>query len=166
MSQDTQDTSQKKVSMQAVKQLRQQTGARIMDCKQALEEAAGDPEQAQEIIQKKYLQRAEKKQDRATEAGYIASYAHNTGTVAALVEVQCETDFVAKNKQFRAMARNLAMQVTAMNPADKQELLAQDFIKDPDMTVETYFKSVSGKIGENMSLTRFVRYELGQAEDK
>ncbi len=148
-------------SMDDLKQLREETGARIMDCKKALEETDGDLAEAKEFIADKYLSRAEKKQDRATKEGYIASYVHNNGQVGALVEVQCETDFVARNEEFRTMARDLAMQVAAMNPADVEELLEQEFIKDPSMDIETYVKSISGKIGERMVVSRISRLEVG-----
>ena len=151
--------------MQDVKKLREETGARILDCKKALEEAQGDMEQAKQVVAEKDLARAEKKQGRETKEGYVASYVHNTGKVAALVEVQCETDFVAKNDNFRTMVRNLAMQVAAMNPDSVEELLEQDYIKDPAQDVETYFKSVSGKIGENMVVARFVRFEVGGSQE-
>lgn len=149
------------VTMEQVKELRESTGARILDCKKALEEANGDMKKAQEIVEAKGLSRAEKKEDRETKEGYIAAYTHNTGKIAALVEVACETDFVAANEEFRQMVKDIAMQVVAMNPESKEELLAQDFIKDPDKTVELLIKSTSGKIGEKMELVRFQRLEIG-----
>lgn len=152
--------------MKDIKQLREETGARVLDCKKALEEAGGDLEKAKKIVAEKDLARAAKKSDRETKEGFIASYVHNTGKVGVLVEIQCETDFVAKNEDFRTMARNLAMQVAAMNPEDVESLLEQDYVKDPSQNVETYFKSVSGKIGENMVIERFVRYEVGESQEK
>jgi len=149
-------------SMSDVKKLREETGARVLDCKKAMDEAQGDYEKAKEIVAAKDLARAEKKADRVTQEGYIASYVHNTGKVAAMVEVLCETDFVAKNETFQEMARNIAMHVVAMSPENVEELLEQDYVKDPSTKIETYVKSVSGKIGENMKVSRFVRYELGQ----
>ncbi len=149
-------------SMSDVKKLREETGARVLDCKKAMDEAKGDYEKAKEIVAAKDLARAEKKADRVTQEGYIASYVHNTGKVAAMVEVLCETDFVAKNETFQEMARNIAMHVVAMSPENVEELLEQDYVKDPSTKIETYVKSVSGKIGENMKVNRFVRYELGQ----
>lgn len=149
------------ISMDQIKQLRKITKARIMDCKKALEETSGDLKKAQKIVAKKGLARAEKKTDRETKAGFVAHYVHNNGLIAALVEIQCETDFVAANAEFRIMARNIAMQVAAMNPANKEELLAQDYVKDPETTIGGLIKSASGKIGENMVLERFVRYEVG-----
>ncbi|MGD9129026.1 MAG: translation elongation factor Ts [Candidatus Woesebacteria bacterium] len=149
-------------TMKDVKKLREETGARIMDCKKALEESKGDFKKAIKIVEEKGLARAEKKSDRETKSGYIASYVHNNGLVAALVEIQCETDFVAQNEEFRAMAKDIAMQVVAMNPENVKDLLAQEFIKEPAKKIETILKSVSGKIGEKMVISRFVRYEVGK----
>ncbi len=151
-----------KISMKDIKKLREETSARILDCKKALQEADGDLEKAKEIVIEKGLARAEKKQDRETRAGLIACYSHNTGKVGAMVEIQCETDFVAQNEEFQTMAHELAMQVTAMNPESVEDLLQQDYLKDPDVTVETYIKQLSGKIGEKMVLARFERFELGE----
>jgi len=151
-----------KISTADLKKLREETGARILDCKKALEEANGDLKKAKKIVEAKGLARAEKKADRETKAGYVASYVHNNGLIAALVEIQCETDFVAQNQEFKDVAKDIAMQVTAMNPADVKELFEQDFIKDPSKTIENLLKSLSGKIGEKMILKRFVRFEVGQ----
>ncbi len=153
-----------KVSMKDVKKLREETKARVLDCKKALEQAKGDFDRAKEIVAEKGLARAEKKKDRDTKAGLVASYVHNNGKVAALVEVQCETDFVTQNEEFKTMARDIAMQVTAMKPENVEELLQQEFIKDPSINIETLVKALSGKIGEKMVVTRFVRYELGEQE--
>lgn len=149
------------ITTEDVKKLREATGARIMDCKKALEEAKGDFAKAVTLVEAKGLARAEKNADRETKAGFIANYVHMTGMTAALVEVVCETDFVAKNQEFRDLAREIAMQVTAMNPASVDELLEQEFIKDPSKTIGEMLKSLSGKIGEKMVINRFVRYELG-----
>lgn len=145
-----------------VKKLREETGAGMMDCKKALDEAKGNFDEAKEIVRQKGLARAEKKADRETKEGYIASYVHATGKTAALVEILCETDFVARNEEFQSMARDVAMQVVAMTPADTQELLGQDFIKDPSMTVQDVVKGLSGKIGEKFEINRFVRYTVGE----
>lgn len=148
--------------MADVKKLREKTGARIMDCKKALEEAKGDQKKAEKIVAVKGLARAEKSADRETKAGYVANYVHSDGMVACLVEVLCETDFVAQNGEFRTMAKNIAMQVVAMSPKNVKELLAQDNIKDANQTIEGTLKALSGKIGEKMTINRFVRYEIGQ----
>lgn len=149
------------ITAQDIKKLREVTGARIMDCKKALEEANGDFKKAEALVEAKGLARAEKNEDRETKAGFIAHYVHMTGMTAALVEVVCETDFVAKNQDFRDLARDIAMHVTAMNPASVEELLEQEFIKDGSKTIGGMLKALSGKIGEKMVISRFVRYELG-----
>lgn len=148
------------ISMDQIKQLREATGARILDCQKALQEADGDFDKAVSIVEAKGLARAEKSQDRETKVGYIATYTHNTGMVAAMVEILCETDFVAQNEEFRQMARDIAMQVTAMNAESVDDLLQQDFIKDPEKTVALVIKSLSGKIGEKMTLSRFQRFAI------
>jgi elongation factor Ts len=146
-----------------IKRLREETGAGMMDCKKALDEAGGDMDKARELVAARGLAKAEKKADRETTEGYIASYVHMNNRVAALVEVRCETDFVARNEEFQTMARNVAMQVVSMNPDDVADLLEQDFVKDPSMTIEGLLKATSGKIGEKFEISRFVRYEVGQA---
>ena len=150
------------VSMSDIKKLRELTGAGVMDAKKALVESDGDFEKAKEWVKKKGLARAEKKADRETTEGYIANYIHTTGKVAALVEIMCETDFVARNEEFRSMARDVAMQVASMNPENVAELLEMDFIKDPSTTIESMVKGLSGKIGEKMVVNRFVRYQVGE----
>lgn len=147
--------------MDEIKKLREITGARILDCQKALQEAEGDLDKAVAIVEAKGLARAEKNQDRETKVGYIATYTHNTGVVAAMVEMLCETDFVAQNEDFRQMTRDIAMQVAAMGAENVEELLQQDAIKDPEKTVELVIKSLSGKIGEKMILNRFERFAIG-----
>jgi elongation factor Ts len=145
-----------------IKKLREETGAGMLDCKKALEEARGDFEAAAEVVRKKGLAKAEKKADRETKEGYIASYVHATNKVAAMVEILCETDFVARNEEFQAMAKDVAMHVVAMNPENVEELLKEQFVKDPSKTVEELVKGISGKIGEKFVLNRFIRYEVGE----
>ncbi|NCN51354.1 MAG: translation elongation factor Ts [Candidatus Pacebacteria bacterium] len=149
-------------SVSDVKKLREETGAGMMDCKKALDSANGDYEAAKEIVRQKGLARAEKKADRETKEGYISSYVHATGKTASMVELLCETDFVARNDEFQAMAKGLAMQVVAMSPETVEELLSQDYIKDPSMTVEEVVKGLSGKIGEKFVVNRFVKYVVGE----
>jgi len=150
------------ISMDLIKQLREETGARIMDCKKALEEANGDLAKAKEAVAAKGLARAEKTSDRQATIGYVASYTHATGLIASLVELLCETDFVAANEEFRQLAKDLAMQVAALAPADQAEFLAQEFVKNPSQTVEMTIKALSGKIGEKMLIGRFARFAVGQ----
>ncbi len=145
-----------------VKKLREETGAGMMDCKKALDEANGNFEEAKEVVRQRGLALAEKKSDRETKEGYIASYVHANSKVAALVEILCETDFVARNAEFQTMVRDVAMHIVAMNPATIADLLEDQFIKDPEKTVEELVKGVSGKIGEKFVVNRFVRYEVGE----
>lgn len=149
-------------SIDELKKLRKETGARVMDAKKALEEAKGDYDKAKKLVEKKGLARAEKNADRETKAGYIASYVHNNGLVSSMVELVCETDYVAKNDEFRSLAKEIAMQVAAMKPADVDELLEQEFIRDSSLTIGKMVKALSGKIGEKMVVTRFARYEIGE----
>lgn len=145
-----------------VKTLREKTGAGMMDCKKALDVANGDMAQAEALVMERGLAKAEKKADRETKEGFVASYVHTTGKVGVLVELLCETDFVGRNEEFRALAKDIAMQVAAMNPTDAAELLAQPFIKDGAVTVEQLIKQLSGKIGEHITLGRFIRMGVGE----
>lgn len=145
-----------------IKNLREETGAGMLDCKKALDESNGDMSAAREWIKARGMAKAAKTADRETKEGYIGSYVHATGKTAALVEVLCETDFVARNDEFRTLVRDIAMHVVAMNPADVAELLEQEFVKDPSQTIEQLLKALSGKIGENMTIARFVRYQVGE----
>ncbi len=149
-------------SVADIKKLREDSGAGMLDCKKALDEANGDYAQAKEIVRKKGLAKAEKKADRETKEGYIASYVHANNKVASMVEILCETDFVARNQEFQSMARDVAMHIVATNPDTVEMLLKEPFVKDPDKTVEVLVKEVSGKIGEKFVVNRFVRYEVGE----
>lgn len=160
-----------------IKALRDSTGAGIMDSKRALEEAGGDIERAQDILREKGIASAAKKVDRETEQGVIECYIHSGGRIGAMVEVNCETDFVARTEDFKALAHDIAMQVAAMNPrfiaeseipegedVNPQEscLLQQPFIKDPGMTIDELIKELIGKLGENIRIRRFSRFSLGE----
>jgi len=147
--------------MDKIKELREQTGAGIMDAKKAIEEAGGDMEKAKAIITAKGLARAESKADREVSSGKVYCYTHGGGTVAAMVEVACETDFVAKTPEFEALCKELAMQIVSMDPKNTEELLAQDYIRDSGKTIDQIIKELSGKTGENIRVTRFVRFKLG-----
>lgn len=151
-----------KISAQDIKKLREETGAGVMDCKQALTQAKGVYAKAKEFVIERGMAKAEKKADRQVKEGTIAQYVHSTGKTGALVELLCETDFVARNNEFLSLSHDLAMQVVAMNPNSLEDLMKQDFIKDPSMTVEKAVKQLSGKIGEKLALTRFVRFQLGE----
>ncbi|MQG88511.1 MAG: translation elongation factor Ts [SAR202 cluster bacterium] len=164
------------VSAAQVKELRDKTGAGIMDSKRALEESDGDITKAEEILNQKGLASAAKKADRETSEGLVVSYIHTGGRVGALVELNCETDFVARTEDFESLGRNIAMQVAAMSPlhvdresvpegADhvKEEslLLEQEYIRDSSMKISDLLKATIGKLGENIRIRRFSRFELG-----
>jgi len=142
-----------------VQKLREATGAGVMECKRALEDASGDFEKAVRLIEERGVVRAEKKADRATGAGLIESYIHN-GRVGVLLELRSETDFVAHSEPFRNLAHELVMQIAAMNPKDVAGLFAQPYIKNAATTVEELIKGIIAKVGENIRVERFTRYEL------
>jgi len=142
-----------------VKKLRELTGAGVMECKRALEEARGDLDEAKKIIEERGLLKAEKKSERKTGSGGLESYIHN-GRVGVLLELRCETDFVARTEDFKNLAHELAMHIAAMNPENVESLLAQPFVKDASKTVNDVIKQTIGKIGENMKVERFMRYQL------
>ncbi|MFQ5544111.1 MAG: translation elongation factor Ts [Nitrospiria bacterium] len=193
-----------------IKVLREKTGAGMMDCKAALLESNGDIEKAVDFLRRKGLAAAGKKSGRHTKEGCISSYIHG-GRVGVLIEVNCETDFVARNPEFQTFVRDLAMQVAGANPVpryvregdipkevlEKEEsifmdqaralkkpeeiaikvskgklrkfiqevcLLSQPFIKDPDMTIQELVSGKIAKMGENIQICRFVRYQLGEEE--
>ena len=148
--------------MDQIKKLRKETGAGIMDAKKALEESKGNLKKAKTLITKKGLAKAEKKANRETGSGIIHTYVHHNALSGAMIELQCETDFVASNKEFINLAKELAMQVNSMNPGDAKEFLNQEYIRDSKLTVEELIKGVSGKLGENIKLKRFIRYSLGE----
>jgi len=151
-----------KVSISQVKKLRSQTGAPIIECQQALKKAGGKLDKAKEILRKKGLARASKKTDRATSCGLVETYVHSTGKVGAMVELCCETDFVARTDEFKNLAHELAMQVASMNPKDVKALMNQEYIRDPDKKVEELVKETIGKLGENITIRRFERFKLGE----
>ena len=194
-----------KIPTDRIKELREQSGAGIMECRNALIEAEGELEKAAEYLRKRGKERAAKRADRATGEGVVASYIHANQKIGSLVEVYCETDFVAKNSEFQELAYDLAMQVAATAPsyvslekADEKEkreyehmvreelaleskpveiiekivggkvkkhfeeisLLSQPFVKNPDMTVDDLLKEKIAKIGENIRIGKFVRFEI------
>jgi elongation factor Ts len=144
-----------------LKQLREETAASIADCRMALEETNNDYKKALEWLKKRGLEKAGKKADRETSQGLIDAYIHQGGKIGVLLEVRCETDFVAKTDDFKNLTKELGMQISAMNPKNVEELLKQEYIRDPKMTIEELVKSVIGKLGENITVARFQRYALG-----
>jgi elongation factor Ts len=199
-----------KVSTQLVKELREKTGVGVMDCKNVIEEAAGDINKAIEILRKKGIAKAQKREGRITSEGQIHSYVHMGGKIGVLVEVNCETDFSAKTEDFTNFAKNLAMHIAATNPiaissedlppeivkrekeiyraqamnSGKGEkvaerivegrlrkffsevcLLNQVYVKDPDITIQDLVNELKAKTGENIIVKRFVRFQLGEADE-
>ncbi len=148
------------IDLSQLKKLREQTAASVSDCRRALEESSGNYEKALEWLKKRSAEKAEKKADRETGEGLIESYIHQTGKVGALVELLCETDFVARTDEFKKLAHEVAMQVAAMNPQTVDELLKQEYIKDTSLTIEGLIKQVIGKLGENITVKRIARLAL------
>lgn len=168
-----------------IKQLREETGAGVMTCKKILEETKGDLAKAKEVLKKKGVEIAAKKASRTASQGRIVSYIHHNHKVGVLVEVNCETDFVAKNEEFITFCKDLAMHIVAANPLSisRQEvskndipekeaaedfykrscLLEQAFIKDDKISIGDYLNSLIAKTGENIVIRRFVRYSVGEA---
>jgi elongation factor Ts len=150
------------VSVDQIKTLRKDTGAGIADCRTALEEAKGNLAKAKEILRAKGLAKAEKKAGREVKSGLVEAYIHATGKVGAMVEVACETDFVARTDEFKKLCHELAMQVASMDPPSVKDLLTQEYIRDPQMTVEQLVKETIGKLGENIVIRRISRLVLGE----
>jgi elongation factor Ts len=195
------------ISAAMVKQLREKTGAGMMDCKSALREVGGDVEKAIEFLRKKGLATAQKRAGRVMTEGTIQSYIHMNAKLGVLVEVNCETDFVAKNDDFLGFAKNIAMHIAASNPLgiapediaqeviEKEKeiyraqalemgkpenvldkivegklkkfyqdncLMNQPYVRDPDITIADLLNELIAKIGENISIKRFVRYQIGE----
>ena len=169
------------IAIEMIKELRSQCSAGVMECRNALIEAEGDMEKALQVLKGKGLLKAEKKVDRATGQGLVEAYIHTGGRIGALVEVNCETDFVARTDEFKELAHDLAMQVAALSPKYISEeelpegadiepqvacLLQQPFIRDSAQTVRDIIVEVIAKVGENIRVSRFSRFELGVREEE
>ena len=165
-----------KISVEVVKELRNRTNVGIADCNKALLEVGGDIEKAIEFLKQRGVAIAEEKKDVAATEGVIEAYIHHTKRIGALVELNCETDFVARTAEFKELAHDLAMQIAATSPqfltseemppeaeTDPQEacLLSQPFIKDPTKTVQEIIAETIAKVGENIKVRRFAKFELG-----
>ena len=170
-----------RITTSRIRELRDQCGAGIMDCRKALLEAEGDTERALQILKQQGLLRAKKKADRATTQGLVEAYIHAGGRIGAMVEVNCETDFVARTDEFRELVHRLAMQIAAMNPQciSREEipetddvnhqvacLLLQPDIKDPDRSVQDTIDEIIAKVGENIKVSRFARFEVGSQKSE
>ena len=147
------------ITAQLVKELREKTGAGMMDCKKVLTEANGDMEKAAELLRERGIAKAAKKSDRIAAEGLVYAYVTDDKKVGAVVEVNAETDFVAKNEEFRTFVANVAEQVAKQNPKDVEDLLNQKSIAETDKTVSEVLTNKIATIGENMSIRRFVRFE-------
>jgi elongation factor Ts len=167
-----------------VKALREETGAGIMDCKRALSDTGGDTEKARVLLREKGLASAAKKESRETSQGLVEVYIHGGGRIGAMIELNCETDFVARTDEFKVLARDIAMQVVAMNPrfvspetapvetiaaeglsredVKSASITTQPYFRDQKLTVGERIKEVIAKSGENIRVRRFERYELGR----
>lgn len=176
------------VSIELIKELRILTLASVSDCKAALDEAKGDLRVASELLKKRGLEIAAKRASRVVKSGRIESYVHLGNKIGTMVEINCETDFVARNEEFIKFCKDVAMQIAAAEPKylkpedvpgdiisnfndqEKKDyytvhcLLQQPFIKDPKMTIQDYLTSLVAKIGENIVLRRFCRFKLGEDE--
>lgn len=135
-------------------------GASITSCKKALEASGGDFERALEILRKEGIEFAKKKSARETHAGVVDVYVHNDRRLGSMIAVKAETDFVARNDEFRSFVHELAMQVAATSPEDLDDLLKQAFIKDQTKTIEDYLKEMIAKFGENIEIVHYNRFEF------
>ncbi|MDD5147503.1 MAG: translation elongation factor Ts [Candidatus Daviesbacteria bacterium] len=149
------------MNIEDIKKLRQDSGAGIADCKEALKESNGDMEKAKQWLKKKGFDKAKSKAGREVKAGLVETYSHG-GKVGVMVELLCETDFVARTPDFKNLAHELCLQIASMAPKNVADLLKQVYIRDEKMTVEDLVKSVIGKLGENIIVKRFERIVLGE----
>ena len=167
------------ITVDAIKELRDKSGAGVMDCRNALNKTSGNMEKAVELLKERGLLKAKDKAERITTEGLVEAYIHTGGKVGAMIELNCESDFVARTDEFKELAHNLAMQVASMSPrfvseddvpdeaaADPQTecLLLQPYIKDNEKTIEDLVVETIAKVGENIKISRFTRFELGVRE--
>ncbi len=164
------------ISATSVKELREKTGAGIMECKKALQEANGNVDRAVEVLRERGAMQLAKKLEREANQGIVDTYIHAGGRIGAMVELNCETDFVARTDDFRKLAHDIAMQIAAMSPryirpdevqdAESEAehvLLKQPFIRDSKRTIEQLIHESVSKLGENIQIRRFIRFEVGGA---
>lgn len=147
------------LKIEDIQKLREETSLSVMECKKALEEARGDFEKAKEVLKESGFKKAVLKEERETKNGIIESYTHQE-KIGVLLELLCETDFVAKNQEFKDLAHDLVLQIASMNPKDEKELLDQPFIKDESKTVSELISEKVAKTGENIKIKRFERWEI------
>jgi elongation factor Ts len=147
------------ITVEEIKKLREKTGAGIADCREALEASKGDLDKAVEYLKKKGVEKAAKKSDRQTGQGVVFSYVHG-GKIGVLVSLLCETDFVAKTEDFQNLGKEICLQIASMKPKNEKELLAQEYIRDPKVTIGDMIKQVVAKLGENIRVTEFSRIQI------
>ncbi len=148
------------MSTEDIKSLRDITGLSFNEIRKALEEAGGNHAKALELLKSRGAVLAEKKSSRSTGEGIVASYIHSTKKIGVLVELLCETDFVARNPDFGELSHEIALHIAASSPETVEELLAQPFIKDPSITVHNLLTNSIAKIGENIKIARFSRFQI------
>ena len=148
------------INAQQVKKLRDKTALSVIECKKALEKAQGDEAEALKILGSLSKAKAEKKQEREAKQGIIEAYIHNNGKVGVLLQLYCETDFVATNEDFKELAHDIAMHIAAMGSKDEDELLSQPFIKNQDKTIKETINDYIAKLGENIKIGKFIRLEI------
>ncbi len=148
------------ISMNEIKALREETGVSIMKCKEALEQTNGDMDAAREVLREISSKAAAKKADRDLGAGVIESYIHPNKSMGVLVKLSCETDYVAMNEDFIALAGDIAMHIAAMMPESVEDLQEQAFVKNPEVTIAKLIEEATLKIGERIEVSEFTRYEL------
>jgi len=148
------------VSVNQIKEIRLETSAAVMDIKKALEDSNGNLQKAKELLQERGVAKAQKKSDREASDGLVATYVHATGKIASMVELFCETDFVARTDDFKKLAQELALQAAATDPKDAEELLNQEYIREPSKTVRDLIKEMIAKVGENIRIGKFTRFQI------
>ena len=149
------------ISLDTLKKLREDTQAGVSDCRQALEDAGGNFDKAKKLLLERGLEKAAKKEGKETSQGVVEAYVHQ-GKVGVLVELRCETDFVARTDEFKHLAHEVALQVAAMNPKNVVELLKGPYIRDPQLTMEALIKQSIAKVGENITVSKLTRMALGE----
>jgi len=146
--------------IELVKKIRQETGYSIGEIKLAVEKAEGDEKKAMEFLKELGIKQMEKRAEKEVHQGRVATYTHTTGKIGVMVELLCETDFVAKNEEFVAVTRDLCLQIAAMSPETVDELLEMDFVKDPSKKIKDLVTALVGKFGENIKIGKMARFEI------
>lgn len=148
------------IPLNLLKKLREETQAGVSDCRKALEDADGDFDKAKKLLLERGLEKAAKKEGKETSQGIVEAYVHQ-GKVGVLVEIRCETDFVARTDEFKNLAHEIALQVCSMDPKNVAGLLGEPYIRDPKLTIIELIKQTIAKVGENITVARFTRVQLG-----